>query len=100
MFHQLFHIFGLQEGGNGNAGLHGEKPHRILFGTVSAFAPENVRGLTFTAPNSETGSNRNQTGKSVQIKCRKTLTALWRKAAWFCGFKLTNTIYKFKQVEK
>ena len=66
----------------------------------SAFAPENVRGLTFTAPNSETGSNRNQTGKSVQIKCTKTLTALWRKAAWFCGFKLTNTIYKFKQVEK
>ena len=66
--------------------------------TFSGFAPENARGLTFKAPNSENGY-RYQKGKSfagIQIKYTKTLAALGKK---LCGFKLTNTIYKFNRLK-
>ena len=69
MSHQLFHIFGLQEGGNRDAGFDGKKPHRVLWVHFLAFAPENVRGLTFTAPNSETGYNRYQKAERQEY-CR------------------------------
>ena len=66
--------------------------------TFQDFDPKKARGLTFTAPNLQNGY-KYQKGKcfaGIQMKYTKTLAALEKK---LCGFKLTNTIYKFNRLK-